>query len=442
MWRVLLTCVVVSIASSSQVVARDVPAFPGAEGFGAVASGGRGGSVYYVRNLNDRGPGSLRDAVREGNRTVLFQVSGTINLGTTLNIEQANITIAGQTAPGGGICLRGKGLTIGGRNIIVRFLRVRPGDELGEEHDALTINSARDVIVDHLSLSWSVDSVNDVVRDNENITVEWCFITEPLDNSVHEKGAHGYGTGWGSGPQRGSSFHHNLLAHCNSRSPRIGSERGALVDVRNNVIYNMGSGWAYGGERARINYVANYYKPGPNTKRPAEIFRVSSPDTRMFLNGNFVEHQPAVTADNFSGLATDKNVDPTHAVVSEPFAATAVDTRSAEEAFALILQHGGALLPTRDAVDARIVRDVQNGTGRIIDSPADVGGWPELATIAPPADTDGDGMPDAWERSNGLDANNGADGPATNQTGYTNLERYLNDLAAPAMVATSGPKSK
>lgn len=441
MLRLLITYVVMSIASA-QIAAAGAPAFPGAEGFGAVTSGGRGGEVYYVTNLDDDGPGSLRDAVGEGNRMVLFRVSGTINLKRPLTIEESNLTIAGQTAPGGGICLRGRGLSVEGENIVVRFLRSRPGDELGKEHDALTIRSARDVIVDHCSLSWSTDSVNDVVRDNSNITVQWCFITEPLNNSVHVKGAHGYGTGWGSGPKRGSSFHHNLLAHCNSRSPRIGSERDALVDVRNNVIYNMGGGWAYGGERARINYVANYYKPGPSTARPDEIFRVSSHDTRMFLRDNVVEAHPTVTDDNSRGLAAEVNVDLKKTVVPEPFDVPSVATAPAGEAFAQVLKFGGALLPARDAVDQRIASDVRLGIGRIIDSPKDVVGWPRLSSTTPPEDADGDGMPNDWERSNGLDPHDSQDGPVTTASGYTHLEHYLNDLAAPAMAATRALKQK
>jgi pectate lyase len=407
------------------------PAFPGAAGFGAEASGGRGGEVVYVTTLADDGPGSLRDAVRQGRRTILFQLSGTIELQSPLVVGVSDVTIAGQSAPGDGVCLRGKGLVIRGNNVIVRFLRLRPGDERGEEHDALTIWGARNVMVDHCSLSWSTDSINDVVRDSSLVTVQWCILSEPLNTSVHVKGAHGYGTGWGSGPEGGNSFHHNLLAHCNSRSPRLGSEHDALVDVRNNVIFNRGSGWAYGGEHARVNYVANYLKPGPNTQRPAELFRFSHQDTRMYLRGNVVEGASHVTADNTLGLSANDGLDPQAAIVSEPFPAPPLPQQSADAAYGFVLQHSGACLPRRDAVDTRIVDDVRHGTGQIINSQRDVGGWPELQSAPPAPDADGDGMPDAWERDRGLNPNDVADGRPIAEDGFSELEHYLNELAAP-----------
>jgi len=250
---------------------------------------------------------------------------------------------------------------------------------------------------------------------------------------VHGKGAHGYGTGWGSGPDGGNSFHHNLLAHCNSRSPRLGSERHALVDVRNNVIYNMGSGWAYGGEQARVNYVANLYRPGPNTARPREIFRLSGSETRMYLRDNVVVGQPDVTADNLQGLAGDDGVDSAAALVAEPFDVPGINQDSAERAYERVLHFAGATLPRRDAADVRIVSDVRNGTGRIINSPRDVGGWPSLAAGEPPADADGDGLPNSWERQHGLNPQVAADGATIGDDGYSRLEHYLNELAAAAM---------
>lgn len=438
MAKKLLSSLVIAVACLHQAAAAPSPAFPGAEGFGAASSGGRGGRVYFVTNLGDDGPGSLRDAVSQSDRMVLFRVSGTITLVSKLKIAKSNITIAGQTAPGGGVCLRGKELAISGENVVVRFLRIRPGDERGEEHDALTIRDAHHVVVDHCSMSWSTDSVNDVVRDNSDVTVQWSFITEPLNLSVHHKGAHGYGTGWGSGTAGGSSYHHNLIAHCNSRSPRLGSEPGAHLDVRNNVIYDMGSGYAYGGEHASVNYLANYYKPGPNTKRPEELFRFSSADTRMYLRDNHVEGQPALTSENFRGLVADGEVDLDAIVVNVPFDSPRVTTVPATSAYSLVLKHGGAMLPKRDAVDERIVTEVESGTGRIIDSQAEVGGWPTLASVPPPIDSDNDGMPDEWERSKGLDPRDAADGPLTAADGYTNLENYLNQLAASAMPNFAG----
>jgi pectate lyase len=424
-----------------QSLGADRPAFPGAEGFGAVATGGRGGEVVYVTNLDDDGPGSLRDAIRQGDRNVLFAVSGTIELESKLDVKASNVTIAGQTAPGDGICLRGKPLIVSGDNVILRFLRLRPGDEDGEEHDALTIWGANQVMVDHCSMSWSTDSVNDVVRDSENVTVQWCIISEPLNRSVHYKGAHGYGTGWGSGPTSGNSFHHNLLAHCNSRSPRLGSERGALVDVRNNVVYNMGTGWAYGGEHAHVNYVANYYKPGPNTLRPNEIFRVSSPDTRMYLTANVVEDVSEVSNDNVEGIHFDEGIETQKTIVPNRFQVPAIMTHSAEQAYELVLQCAGAFLPVRDAVDRRVVNEVRSGGGRIIDSQNDVGGWPELVSTPAPVDADRDGVPDAWELRDGSDPHDASDSSATRENGTTQLEHYLNSLAAPAMHVANGPAS-
>ena len=430
MFRLLSNMMVTYACLARVVLAAETPSFSGAEGFGAVATGGRGGDVYYVTSLDNDGVGSLRDAIRQGDRTVLFKTSGTINLESKLDIKAANITIAGQTAPGAGICLRGKELNISGENIVVRFLRVRPGDERGEEHDAVTVWGANRVVIDHCSLSWSTDSLNDVVRDSSHVTVQWCILAEPLNESVHRKGAHGYGTGWGSGPKGGNSFHHNLLAHCNSRSPRLGSEQDALVDVRNNVIYNMGNGWAYGGEHARANVVANYYKPGPNTVRPHELFRISSPDTRMYLHDNVISGQLQVTQDNASGLVGDDGIDLAAALVAEPFDVPHVGVDSAENAYELVLTFAGATLPRRDPVDTRVLSEVRGGTGRIISSPREVGGWPALQSKEPPQDSDGDGMPDSWERSHDLDPQNAADGAAYTNEGYTNLEHYLNGLAA------------
>lgn len=415
--------------SPSWASATEPPAFRGAEGFGATATGGRGGDVYYVTSLDDSGPGTLRDAVSRGDRMILFQVSGTIELQSTLRVAASNITIAGQTAPGEGICLRGKELLISGDNVIVRFLRVRPGDELGQEHDAITIWAADRVILDHCSMSWSTDSLNDVVKGSTNVTVQWCILSEPLNRSVHVKGAHGYGTGWGSGPGGGATFHHNLLAHCNSRSPRIGSDPGALIDVRNNVIYNMGGGWAYGGEHARINYVANYFKPGVDTAHPRSVFRISNPETRIHLAGNVIEAHADVSADNALALVIDDGVDRQDAVVSAAFATPPIDATAADVAYEAVLTSAGAIQPRRDAVDARIVADVRSGSGHIIDSPREFGGWPTLASTPPPADRDRDGLPDAWEAEHGTDPEAPADGSWVRADGFTELEHYLDACA-------------
>jgi len=287
-------------------------------------------------------------------------------------------------------------------------------------------------MIDHCSLSWSVDSLNDVVGRSSHVTVQWCILSEPLNDSVHKKGAHGYGTGWGSGRDGGNSFHHNLLAHCNSRSPRLGSERSALVDVRNNVIYDMGTGWAYGGEHSHANFVANFFKPGPSTLRPNKIFRVGHADTRMYLDRNVVFGQPQVTQENAVGLAADEGVDLAATLVAEPFETAPVHEDSAVNAYESVLALAGAIRPKRDAVDTRIIGEVRDGTGKVINSPRDVGGWPDLQSQAPPPDRDGDGMPDAWELKYNLDPQNAIDGTVPTIDGTTNLETYLNQLAAPS----------
>jgi pectate lyase len=429
--RAVLTSVVVVATWWAGASAASPPAFPGAQGFGALASGGRGGMVYYVTNLNDHGPGSLRDAVARGNRMVLFKVSGTIDLETRIDVEASNLTIAGETAPGDGLCIRDRDVIIKGNDIIIRFLRFRPGDRRRDEHDALTLWGAHRVIVDHCSMSWSTDSLNDVVKGSGDITVQWCILSEPLNHSIHEKGAHGYATGWGSDQVGGGgSYHHNLIAHANSRAPRIGDEAGTLVDVRNNVIYDTGGGNAYGGEEARINYVANYVKPGLSSRHPNRIFLVGSHLTRMFLDGNVVEGSLKVTRDNTAGLSFENGARAAGLLVHVPFSVPAVSTQPAERAYTLVLKHAGALLPARDLVDVRIVQSVLQGIGRVIDSQDEVGGWPELQSAPAPADTDGDGLPDRWERDHALDPRDPADGTRIAPGDYTMLELYLHDLAA------------
>ncbi|MFT3785392.1 MAG: hypothetical protein QM770_04400 [Tepidisphaeraceae bacterium] len=429
-----LAAAVLATLSTSLHAADALPAFPGAEGLGAKATGGRGKEVVEVTNLNDDGASSLRDALSRGNRTVVFRVSGTINLKTTLRLTEPNVTIAGQTAPGGGICLRGKELQIRGDNVIVRFMRFRPGDELKQEHDALTLWNAKNVIVDHCSMGWSTDSVSDVVKGSREVTIQWCIIAEPLNASVHVKGAHGYGTGWGYG-----SYHHNLIAHCASRSPRLGADpsRG-LCDVRNNVIYDWGFGWAYGGENADVDLVNNYFKAGPSSEHNKCIFNVWQSTSRVFLSGNVLEGNDEVTADNYKGLISEKTIYPQNAdveavKVTRPNQTVPITEQSAKEAYDLVLAKAGATLPQRDAVDTRVVQSVRDRSGKVINSQNDVGGWPELISTEPPVDSDHDGMPDAWETAHGLNPTDDKDGAvAPQQGGYTNLELYLNELASKA----------
>jgi len=224
---------------ASSLAAEPRLAFPSAEGFGRFATGGRGGEVVAVTNLNDRGPGSLREAVRAGNRTVVFHVSGTIGLQSDLLIEHSNLTIAGQTAPGDGICLRGRPLRLRGANdVILRHLRVRPGPEFGLAIDGIEVRGGRNIIIDHCSVSWTVDEAMNTWHGARDLTVQWCVIAEPLNRSVHPKGAHGYGASWGG---ENVSYHHNLFAHATARTPSVAGqarERTVLMDHRNSVIYN------------------------------------------------------------------------------------------------------------------------------------------------------------------------------------------------------------
>jgi pectate lyase len=422
---------------ASVASAETLPAFPGAEGFGAQATGGRGKPVVEVTNLDDAGPGSLREALSGGDRTVVFRVSGTINLKTQLRLNHPNVTIAGQTAPGDGICLRGRELFITDTdNVIVRFMRLRPGDELKVEHDALSIRNCRNVIADHCSLSWSTDSLNDVTHTSGLVTVQWCILSEPLNNSVHVKGAHGYATGWDGRiiegkPGGGGSYHHNLIAHAASRAPRIGyfKEGRGLIDCRNNVIYDCGS--SYGGETDDFNYVGNYYRLGPSKmNEDGVIFDVWSDDTRMYVAGNVVEGFAPQSLDNAKGVRFKKG-DAKTVLVDKPFDVVPVKRDSAEDAFNKVLEQAGATRPQRDAVDQRILRDVRERTGSVINSPTDVGGWPELKSTEAPADVDHDGMPDEWERKHGLDPQDPKDGAVAKESGgYTNLEVYLNELAS------------
>jgi len=433
-------------------------AFPGAEGYGKHTVGGRGGDVYEVTNLNDSGPGSLREAVEaSGPRTVVFRVSGTIDLKKSLNIRKPYITIAGQTAPGDGITLKGHSLGLAADEIIVRHLRVRFGDESGEDKDAISGRYVSNIILDHVTASWSVDECVSIYHC-ENVTVQWCLISESMYKSNHSKGHHGFGGIWGSNH---STYHHNLLAHHSSRNPRFASGCGN-TDYRNNVLYNWGYNSCYGGEKqqkgnqkfdfSNINMVANYYKPGPAT-RPGEVsHRIANPSARgsndkgkWYIADNFMVGNASVSANNWDGGVQPSNPD---FKLEEPWPAMAINQQTAEEAYRVVLEEAGATLPKRDAIDTRIVEEVRSGTATyegasykedndmadkskksgIIDSQADVGGWPTLSSTIAPEDTDHDGMPNAWESSHGLNPNDNEDRNKVADDGFTMLEKYLNSI--------------
>lgn len=439
---------------------QQVLAFPEAEGYGRFTTGGRGGKVLSVTNLNDSGPGSLRQAVEtNGARYVLFSISGTIALKTPLRIENGDLTIAGQTAPGDGICIRNYPVFIDADNVIIRYLRFRLGDEEQVQDDALGSRRHQNLIIDHCSMSWSVDECVSFYS-NENTSLQWCIISESLSHSYHEKGHHGFGGIWGG---KKASFHHNLLAHHSSRNPRLGEFAGDpyaltdLVDLRNNVIYNWGYNSCYAGEGMNVNMINCYYKPGPASKdrnRIVEIWNNQDSTSaiygrwgKFYIAGNFVEGSAEATENNWKHGVNFRTPNPltteelANIQLSEPHGDLAnVNTHTAQEAYKLVLDHAGASL-VRDAVDQRIIDNVRQGTytaqgskgGRngIIDSPDDVGGFPVLQSQPAPTDSSGDGIPDNWKRSIGLL-------PAVYQANgrdlhpdYDNIEVYFNSLVSP-----------
>ena len=467
-----------------------VRAFPGAEGGGMYTTGGRGGKVYHVTKLTDDGTaGTLRHAVEQsGARTIVFDVAGTIALSRELEIKQGDLTIAGQTAPGDGICLRDFPVTIKADNVIIRYLRFRMGDTTQAEDDALGGKYHSNIVIDHCSVSWCTDECASFYA-NRNFTMQWCIISESLNNSVHGKGAHGYGGIWGGG---NASFHHNLLAHHKSRNPRfdhpyvydknnasIIEQYGGHVDFRNNAIYNWGdSENCYGGEMCEINMVNNYFKEGPASKSNKYFFVAYGSSctecssygytyeellTKVYADGNLYlkkdGSQADFSADNYAGIYdkarksyttyTDDNTGtyrlPGMLSIEHDGQACYTTTHSAEGAFDAILAYAGASLK-RDAVDKRAVDDARSGkatitdggngsTDGIIDTQSAVGGWPELTAtgeeIARAKDSDGDGIPDYYEELFGLDKNNAADGNAKTLDPkglYTNLEVYLHYL--------------
>ncbi len=416
------------------------PAFPGAEGFGKYSVGGRGGKVIEVTNLNDKGPGSFRAACEaDGPRTIVFLVSGTIPLESKFKIVNPYLTIAGQTAPGDGICIKNFQVNFETTNLIVRYVRFRPGDETHQEQDGFAGKGSQ-IIIDHCSVSWGVDETFSINK-GANLTVQWCLVSESLTHSLHHKGDHGYGGLWG-GP--GGSWHHNILAHHSSRNPRAsGNKESGLLDYRNNVVYNWGFNSAYGGELWPRNWINNYYKPGPATSENVRrrIFQQNGPEGKMYCDGNFVLGFPEISKNNWNGgidYAVDKGGSEKTLRVNQPFVVAPVKTQSAEEAYKSVLAQAGCSL-VRDSVDERIIKEIRTGTATygatyrggkkgIIDSQKEVGGWPELKPKPAPVDSDHDGMPDAWEKKHALNIDDSADGAAMTRSGYTNLENYLNSL--------------
>ncbi|GGH10577.1 polysaccharide lyase [Sphingobacterium alkalisoli] len=449
-----------------------IPAFPGAWGGGMFTTGGRGGQVIAVTNLNDSGPGSFRAALEaKGPRIVVFRVAGTLKVNGDLNIDQPDITIAGQSAPGDGICIAGT-LNINTHNVIIRHLRVRRGVPVGGQgDDNIGGNPDHHIIIDHCSTSWgmdenislyrhmrpSLDGTTQIKDPAEHITVQWTISSEALD----AKG-HAFGGTWGGDP---STFHHNLFASNTARNPSIGMS--GPFDFRYNVVFNWRHRTMDGGdETSMINVINNYYKPGPATNdnmravfarveqrsmySPGSAWREgewypkeSNRPGKWYVAGNVMHGNEEVTNNNWAGIRvkdTKESVIPNEsegekfARVNTPFVGWPVAPhQTAEAAFESVLAKAGATLPKRDAVDTRVTEMVRSGkptteTG-IIKDVAEVGGYPNLTFDAAqvPVDSDGDGMPDAWEIKHGLDPKNPKDGAMdADGDGYTNIEEYLN----------------
>ena len=415
-----LLATVFAFALTLPIQAQEAPAFPGAEGHGRYVTGGRGGKVIHVTNLNDSGTGSLRWALSQsGTKTIVFDVSGYIDLKSQLNVS-SNTTIAGQTAPGDGITLRYYTLYFGKcDNVIVRFIRCRRSQvkDVNDGADATWGRQRKNIIIDHCSFSWSIDEVASFY-DNRNFTMQWCNITEALANPGHSKGEHSYGGIWGG---KDASFHHNFLAHMQNRAPRFNGARyewdgydkdkykntidAERVDFRNCVMYNWGSGnGCYGGPGGGyINMVNNYYKAGPGTSNKTRVTEVSvgakgnsTPSnlygycSRYYISGNYVT--AASNPENYdwqgvkydSGLFTidgekymaDKNhlygddkeykqntsgVDCIKVKLDEPIDAGEVTTHKAQTAFEKVLKYCGASF-VRDACDVRYAEEAENGT--------------------------------------------------------------------------------
>lgn len=435
----LIVCIAgVSFAWAEQ------PAFPGAEGWGKYAKGGRGGVVLAVTNLNDSGPGSFREAVMDPRpRIVIFRVAGTIHLKSELIITSPYLTIAGQTAPGDGICIAGYPFDIQRtHDIIIRGIRVRPGIDsgmLGSEIDGIEIRECQNVIVDHCVFSWSNDEGINNWHKSSFITFQWCVMSEPLHRSIHEKGAHGFAASIGGYK---SSFHHNLLANGAGRNPSIAGNNQhftVLLDIRNCVISN----WGYrscDGKPLSVNIVNNYYKPGPATREDVKrrIARIDNSEKAGFtglwhIEGNVVEGFPTISADNWAGgvdFAEGTSMERNRKY--EAFEVESVRTQPAEEAYRLVLDHVGCV-PRRDAQEKRVIEQIRTNKytrskDGLIDTVEQGGGWPVLKSGIPALDSDGDGIPDEWEVANGLNPKDASDASLIGKEGYTNIERYINSL--------------
>lgn len=452
----ILKIVLISLISliNLQFINSQTVAFPGAEGAGKYTEGGRGGDVYHVTNLNDAGAGSLRQGIVtiDGSRTIVFDIGGTIRLKSDLEIDEvSHLTIAGQTAPGKGITLADRAFIINhSDHIIVRYLRVRVGDEnkpAGSGPDCITVEYDDHIILDHLSLSWGIDGNGDF-RGLKNSTLQWIIFSEALNNSLHKKGAHGMCSSFRD-PLGPSTLHHNIYASSRNRHPTVngGPE---VMEFCNNVDYNWKNAHNLAGDQ--VNLIGNYYKAGPSMdaeKKPIQFKSGNEPVTsKAYFSDNYFDGLPKeYNKDNYSAMDYNSSglgfgaVTNYKSTTREDFEASErfdagkcklTQIQPAKEAYKSCLKSSGCSL-VRDKVDERFIQTIIDNTGRLIDSQSEVGGWDLYPEVSRPDNWDGDqdGMPDEWEVKMGLDPKDGSDGNGDlEKDGFTNLEAYLNGLVS------------
>ncbi len=424
-----------------------LPVFPGAAGFGTRTIAGRGGRIIEVTSLADSGPGTLRAALENPSpRIIVFRIGGTIELVENLYISHPLVTVAGQTAPGGGICIKNAGIVIMTHDVLIQHLRVRPGNEGDvepENNDAIAIlgrhgdvDGAYNVVIDHISASWGEDETISTWYGAHDITISWSIISEALNRSRHRKETHSAGLLIGDSSYH-VSMHHNLLAHNDFRNPNI--SLGGTHDIVNNVIYDWGvlpaEIYDYG-SNTFLNFIGNYFIPGPSTiEGPYEILFPEG-DPRIYVEGNLGPHRPDPTMDEWALVGFgwgEEGVAPETYRSLTRFTTPPITATNASQALEDVLAMAGATLPLRDPVDERVVSEVMTRTGAIIDSPTDVGGYLTLASGAAPLDSDHDGMADDWERAMGLDPRDPSDRNGDlDGDGYTNVEEYLHELSGGA----------
>lgn len=428
------------------IPAAQAAAFPAAAGFGTGTAGGRGGRVIFVTNLNDSGAGSFRAACEaSGARIIVFRTGGTIRLSSNVAIRQPYVTIAGQTAPGGGITLRGAALAIVTHDVIVRGLRIRVGDDASgpapDNRDGLVLDNYLGtlyrVVIDHCSVSWAVDENLSIWHPGaHDITISNSIFSEALYDSIHPKGVHSMGPLVGQGISK-VTFYGNLMAHNNERNPRL---QGTEIEVINNVVYNRGNKDVDIGDGTSPQYICiigNHFKKGPSFK---------SNNYPISLRSTIPSGSRIHVADNIGSSYISGSLCSTNAFdySSRPFTASGVAVKPSSQVFESVLANVGANPKTPCPIDARVISETRNGGGRIINRVSEVGGWPSVAAGTAPTDSDNDGMPNSWETTVGLNPNNASDANADrNNDGYTNIEEYINSFYAggPANAAMSPPPS-